>query len=177
MGLQRHRRLEEPRQCPTGVAPRRYHHTKSQTRTGLGRLGARGSDTRVPRTADVAIRPSRHVPHLTVGVILVSVPLLALLDNLHSRCAAISDNTHTHTTHRSPTRTGPCTLSAVRGAPVVRRGDARVAPPCPTTSCVWRSLPYLTLPRSAPRTTRRKLCASQCSKVLPMLFESNKFHS
>ena len=32
-----------------------------------------------------------------------------------------------------------------RGAPVVRRGDAaRVAPPCPTTSCVWRSLPYLT---------------------------------
>ena len=33
-----------------------------------------------------------------------------------------------------------------RGAPVVRRGDARVAPPCPTTSCVWRSLPYLTLP-------------------------------
>ena len=40
----------------------------------------------------------------------------------------------------------PCTLNAVRGAPVVRRGDARVAPPCPTTSCVWRSLPYLTLP-------------------------------
>ena len=25
-------------------------------------------------------------------------------------------------------------------------GDARVAPPCPTTLCVWRRLPYLTLP-------------------------------
>ena len=37
-----------------------------------------------------------------------------------------------------------------RGAPVVRRGDARVAPPCPTTSCVWRSLPYLTLPLTHP---------------------------
>ena len=30
-----------------------------------------------------------------------------------------------------------CTSTrAYRGAPVVRRGDARVAPPCPTTSCV-----------------------------------------
>ena len=65
VGLQRHRRLEEPRQCPTGVAPRRYHHTKSQARTGLGRLGARGSDTRVPRTdgrSDPAIA-SRSTPY------------------------------------------------------------------------------------------------------------------
>ena len=35
------------------------------------------------------------------------------------------------------------TLWGPRAGP--ERGDARVAPPCPTTSCVWRSLPYLTL--------------------------------
>ena len=29
--------------------------------------------------------------------------------------------------------------------PCPGRGDARVAPPCPTTLCVWRRLPYLTL--------------------------------
>ena len=28
--------------------------------------------------------------------------------------------------------------------PCPGRGDARVAPPCPTTLCVWRHLPYLT---------------------------------
>jgi len=40
-----------------------------------------------------------------------------------------------------------------RGAPVVRRGDARVAPPCPTTSCVEKfTLPYLTLQRDGPYT-------------------------
>ena len=44
----------------------------------------------------------------------------------------------------------PCSLRARQGAPVVRRGDARVAPPCPTTLCVWRSLPYLTLVRYLP---------------------------
>jgi len=41
-----------------------------------------------------------------------------------------------------------------RGAPVVRRGDARVAPPCPTTPRVCGEV-YLTLPylaRSAHRT-------------------------
>ena len=62
-----------------------------QTRTGLGRLGARGSDTRVPRTDgrnDPAIA-SRSTPY--GGGYSMSVPLLALLDNLHSRCAAISD--------------------------------------------------------------------------------------
>ena len=32
------------------------------------------------------------------------------------------------------------------GLPVSGRGEARVAPPCPTTLCVWRRLPYLTLP-------------------------------
>jgi len=46
---------------------------------------------------------------------------------------------------RSPTRTGPLHFEC-RGAPVVRRGVARVAPPCPTTSCVWRSVPSLPLP-------------------------------
>ena len=39
---------------------------------------------------------------------------------------------------------GACTRQGVWPMPHVR--DARVAPPCPTTSCVWRSLPYLTLP-------------------------------
>ena len=92
VGLQRHRRLEEPRQCPTGVASRRYHHTKSQTRTGLGRLEARGSDkrsfsARAERNSLVTIE-SRFPPHGGLGL---SVPLLALSDNLHSRCAAISD--------------------------------------------------------------------------------------
>ena len=32
---------------------------------------------------------------------------------------------------------------------IIGRGDARVAPPCPTTLCVWRRLPYLTLPFSS----------------------------
>ena len=41
----------------------------------------------------------------------------------------------------APTRTGPCTCNAV-GLLSSRRGDARVAPPCPITLCVWRSLPY-----------------------------------
>ena len=52
---------------------------------------------------------------------------------------------HMTHTHRSPTRTGPCTLNAVRLLSS-RRGVARVAPPCPTTSCVWRSVPYRTFP-------------------------------
>ena len=37
-----------------------------------------------------------------------------------------------------------CTTNAVGLLPVSGRGDARVAPPCPTTLCVWRRLPYLT---------------------------------
>ena len=40
-------------------------------------------------------------------------------------------------------RAGACTLNAVGLLPVSGRGDARVAPPCPTTLCVWRRLPYL----------------------------------
>ena len=40
------------------------------------------------------------------------------------------------------------TLNAMGLLPVSGRGDARVAPPCPTTLCVWRNLPYLTLPLS-----------------------------
>jgi len=56
-------------------------------------------------------------------------------------------HTHTHT-HRSPTRTGPCTLNAV--GLLSLDGDARVAPPCPTTSrprvCRGEEfIPYLTL--------------------------------
>ena len=47
--------------------------------------------------------------------------------------------THVH-------RASACTLNAVGLLPVSGRGDARVAPPCPTTLCVWRRLPYLTLP-------------------------------
>jgi len=55
-------------------------------------------------------------------------------------------------------RASACTLNAVGLLPVSGRGDARVDPPCPTTLCVWRNLPYLTLPyltkltiRSSPR--------------------------
>ena len=44
--------------------------------------------------------------------------------------------THVH-------RASACTLNAVGLLPVSGRGDARVAPPCPTTLCVWRRLPYL----------------------------------
>jgi len=63
-----------------------------QTRTGLGRLEARGSDkrsfsARAERNSLVTIE-SRFPPHGGLGL---SVPLLALSDNLHSRCAAISD--------------------------------------------------------------------------------------
>ena len=47
-------------------------------------------------------------------------------------------------------RAGACTLNAVGLLPVSGRGDARVAPPCPTTLCVWRRLPYLTLPGHVP---------------------------
>ena len=46
--------------------------------------------------------------------------------------------THVH-------RASACTLNAVGLLPVSGCGDARVAPPCPTTLCVWRNLPYLTL--------------------------------
>ena len=42
-------------------------------------------------------------------------------------------------------RAGACTLNAVGLLPVSGSGDARFAPPCPTTLCVWRRLPYLTL--------------------------------
>ena len=49
--------------------------------------------------------------------------------------------THVH-------RASACTLNAVGLLPVSGCGDARVAPPCPTTLCVWRNLPYLTLPYS-----------------------------
>ena len=52
--------------------------------------------------------------------------------------------THVH-------RASACTLNAVGLLPVSGRGDARVAPPCPTTLCVWRNLPYLTLPSRAGR--------------------------
>ena len=48
------------------------------------------------------------------------------------------DRRHVH-------RASACTLNAVGLLPVSGCGDARVAPPCPTTLCVWRNLPYLTL--------------------------------
>ena len=54
--------------------------------------------------------------------------------------------THVH-------RASACTLNAVGLLPVSGCGDARVAPPCPTTLCVWRNLPYLTLPYSKCSTT------------------------
>ena len=51
------------------------------------------------------------------------------------------------TFYDSATHTADCTLKAVGLLPVSGCGDARVAPPCPTTLCVGRHLPYLTLPR------------------------------
>ena len=52
-----------------------------------------------------------------------------------------------HPQHRPPLRAGACTLNAVGLPPVSGRGDARVAPPCPTTLifvCVQTfTLPYL----------------------------------
>ena len=56
-----------------------------------------------------------------------------------------------------------------RGAPVVRRGDARVAPPCPTTSCVWRSLPYLTyLTSSSAAPAAPLLVLGACESVVAL---------
>ena len=46
----------------------------------------------------------------------------------------------------TPHRASASTLNAVGLLPVSGCGDARVAPPCPTT--LWRNLPYLTLPES-----------------------------
>jgi len=43
-----------------------------------------------------------------------------------------------------------CPLCGGAPARVAGCGDARVAPPCPTTLCVWRNLPYLTLPPHLP---------------------------
>ena len=54
--------------------------------------------------------------------------------------------THVH-------RASACTLNAVGLLPVSGREDARVAPSCPTTLCVWRNLPYL--PYSLPYLTLR----------------------
>ena len=51
-----------------------------------------------------------------------------------------------------PRAPGQCLHFECRGAhlPASGCGDARVAPPCPTTLCVWRNLPYLTLPYLMP---------------------------
>ena len=64
--------------------------------------------------------------------------------------------THVH-------RASACTLNAVGLLPVSGRGDARVAPPCPTTLCVWRNLPYLTLEQA-------KKERKQTSQTLIFLF-------
>ena len=66
--------------------------------------------------------------------------------------------THVH-------RASACTLNAVGLLPVSGCGDARVAPPCPTTLCVWRNLPYLTLPWLQSRRPRGRgmMCAWSCS--------------
>ena len=54
-------------------------------------------------------------------------------------------HTHTHTTHRSPTRTGPCTLNAVGLLPVSRAWRCEGRPPLPHhLVCVETfTLPYL----------------------------------
>ena len=66
-------------------------------------------------------------------------------------------------THSTGHRAGACTLNAVGLLPVSGRGDAKVAPPCPTTLCVWRRLPYLTLPVLA---ARRGTVCGEVGRVL-----------
>ena len=61
--------------------------------------------------------------------------------------------------HSSSSPCRPLCAPPCRGAPVVRRGDARVAPPCPTTSCVWRSLPYLSPYLTLPSALRAQAAA------------------
>ena len=66
-------------------------------------------------------------------------------------------------------RAGACTLNAVGLLPVSGRGDARVAPPCPTTlcECVCRGDVYLTFPyllaRGRTRRRRREKIISKSS--------------
>ena len=67
--------------------------------------------------------------------------------------------THVH-------RASACTLNAVGLLPVSGRGDARVAPPCPTTLCVWRNLPTY-LPTGPKHCTPEPNTACTCS--LPAL--------
>ena len=74
----------------------------------------------------------------------------------NNRLGEKKNTTHTHT-HTPLTHAHRALHFKCRGAPVVRRGDARVAPPCPTTSCVWRSLPYLTLPSPRRHATRPRV--------------------
>ena len=62
--------------------------------------------------------------------------------------------THVH-------RASACTLNAVGLLPVSGCGDARVAPPCPTTLCVWRNLPYLTLDCRRPFAACRAECENE----------------
>ena len=88
VALQRHRGLER---APPVSHWRTIASHKIADENGTRAPGAQGSDTRVPRTDgrnDPAIA-SRSTPY--GGSYSTSVPLLALLDNLHSRCAAISE--------------------------------------------------------------------------------------
>ena len=62
-------------------------------------------------------------------------------------------------------RAGACTLNAVGLLPVSGRGDARVAPPCPTTLCVWRRLPYLTLPLLLWHASRLRLAGASARQL------------
>ena len=86
--------------------------------------------------------------------------------------------THVH-------RASACTLNAVGLLPVSGCGDARVAPPCPTTLCVWRNLPYLTLPvrpqRQRPHTRRdaatRQPATSTCAPGPPGRQSSDLYSS
>ena len=71
---------------------------------------------------------------------------LGVPEGLLPLLASLVGNDFVEQAHRSPTRTGPCTLNAVP-APVVCRLDVASLALAPTTSCVWRSVPYLTSPR------------------------------
>lgn len=71
--------------------------------------------------------------------------------------------THVH-------RASACTLNAVGLLPVSGRGDARVAPPCPTTLCVWRNLPYLTLQKISARAGIGWAVSRHCPALLAALW-------
>ena len=86
---------------------------------------------------------------------------LGVPEGLLPLLASLVGNDFVEQAHRSPTRTGPCTLNAVP-APVVCRLDVASLALAPTTSCVCGEV-YLTLPHLAfvAQARRCALCAAR----------------